>query len=154
MSKMAHFSERMPVRNDDPEEWSLEEDDWWYDDGDIWAMFSVVGDEAVIHEFSAHDPDKQGARTGIGRTAVRSFRENFKTVTASGVGDDHPQTISQHPAFRFWRKMLEDGLIDGIITLGRNSSITREMLAHPIETGYGVIYPDPEAYDPKPMLGR
>lgn len=150
---MTHFSERMPVRNDDPENWNLEEDDWWYDDGEVWAMFTVVGDEAVIHDFYAHDKEKQGARTGIGRNAVRSFRENFKTVIASGVGDDFHETIAQHPAVRFWRKMLDEKLIDGIIIMGHDSTITAEKLQQPIETSYGTIYPDPEAFDPKPKMG-
>lgn len=123
---------------------------WFFDNGEVMAHFEVleyVG-LARIHSFMANDLNLVGQRTGIGRRAVAAFRENFDLICACDVGDDADGGIAQHPSFRFWRKMLEEGLIDEIVVNGYNRCIYRETLqAGPIETELGTIYPDPEQGD-------
>ncbi|WP_315920960.1 hypothetical protein [Mesorhizobium sp. SP-1A] len=136
------FSTSMPVSSDPKRDGF-----WFFDDGHVTAHFEVLDYAGVarIHSFMAKDLNLVGQRTGIGRTAVAAFRENFDFICACDVGDDADGGIAQHPSFRFWRKMLEEGLIDEIIVNGYNRCIDLEMLqAGPIETDLGTIYPDPE----------
>lgn len=142
---MDHFSKTLPVQSH-PEK----ENHWIFDNGKIESLFEVLPDESAhIHFFVVKDNSLFGKRTGIGRAVVAQFREVFNRITAVDVGGNCEGGIAQHPAFRFWRKMLEERLIDEILIYDDNNfdglGIDLEMLqAGPIETGFGTIYPDAE----------
>ncbi len=120
-----HFSRHMPVEfNEDAEP---EDNDWLYNDGDVYAEFTACMDgRAAIHVLEATDSDNHGARKGIGRKAIKAFREHFPHIIASGVGDGHIEGLLDNPAFLFWKKMLEEDLIDGIDLVGDKETLTRE----------------------------
>lgn len=137
-----HFSQHMPVEfNEDAEP---EDNDWIYDDGDVYAEFTACMDgRAAIHVLEATDSDNHGARKGIGRKAIKAFREHFPYIIASGVGDGHTEGLLDNPAFLFWKKMLEEDLIDGIDLVGDNETLTRENIDAKIEEIEANILPKP-----------
>ena len=127
-----HFSRHMPVEfNEDAEP---EDNDWLYNDGDVYAEFTACMDgRAAIHVLEAVDSDNHGARKGIGRKAIKAFREHFPYIIASGVGEGHLEGLLDNPAFLFWKKMLEEHQIDGIDLVGDNVTLTRENIDAKIE---------------------
>lgn len=72
-----------------------------YNDGKVLAELNVHDGNAVILEFSSHQP-----RKGNARKALQSLRAHYKTLVAQEIG--HPGTDS----YNFWVKMAKEGLID------------------------------------------
>jgi hypothetical protein len=139
----------LPITQDHPD--VTEPDDWFFNDGHVCMLMTVDGDVAVLHDVFALDPDKRAGRTGVGRKALTLLRESFREVVASGVGDpygaqtaDDRPDYSAQPAFRFWRQMLREGLIDRIEFMICKTVMTRDDLGRQIRTGFCVVDPEPE----------
>jgi hypothetical protein len=135
---MPRWPESLPLRYA-PEQF-CDDDDVAYDDGNVWFHGTVTEGMLEIHDLVATDKSKQRARTGIGRAALQSLRPHFEEIVARQVGDDECH-IARHPAFLFWRKMLVEGLIDGIAVGYAEDLITRENIHDEIATCYGTLVP-------------
>lgn len=128
------------------------ENHWIYNNGRVEVLFEIdpINAEAFIHFFTAIDSELCGKRTGIGREAMKDLRKIQHSISAIDVGGSYDAGISQHPAFRFWRKMMEERLIDTIVIydIDEGRKINLDMLYEgPIITDYGVIYPDADQFD-------
>jgi hypothetical protein len=128
------------------------ENHWIYNNGRVEVLFEIdpINAEAYIHFFTAIDSNLCGKRTGVGREAMMDLRKISHSISAIDVGGSYEDGISQHPAFRFWRKMMEEGLIDTIVIydVDEGRKINTSMLNEgPIVKDYGVIYPDADQFD-------
>lgn len=135
---MQSWPESLPLRYD-PEQFS-DDDDVAYDDGNVWFHGTVTEGLLDIHDLVALDKAMRRARTGIGRAAMQALRPHFEQIVARQVGDDECH-IARHPAFLFWRKMLAEGLIDGIAVGYSEHLVTRGNIHDEIETCYGTLVP-------------
>jgi hypothetical protein len=98
-----------------------DENDFDYDDGDIYFFATVDGDRLVIHDLIAKDEANRQGRSGLGRRICETLRPYFGEIVASGVGEYPAEIdIEQQKPFLFWKAMLDEGLIDMIIKSGGN----------------------------------
>lgn len=117
-----------------------DEEDVAYDDGDVFFHGSVYGRSLEIHDLIANARDLRGARTGVGRKALQTVRDHFDHILACQVGEDTAPILEQ-PAFKFWRRMLIDGLVDGISIGYANCVVTRENFHEEAHSIYGSFIP-------------
>lgn len=104
-----------------------DENDFDYDDGEIWFFSTVDGDRLVIHDLIALNPDNRQGRTGLGRRTCETLRPYFGEIVASGVGEPGGEIgIEQQKPFLFWKAMLDEGLIDAIIPMGGDEVVRRD----------------------------
>lgn len=104
-----------------------DENDFVYDDGQVWFFCTAIDGRLVIHDFAARDVGLRGARTGIGRQACARVRPHFSEIVAGGVGeylDGIP--IEEQKPFLFWKTMLDEGLIDEIVPIYGDSVFRSE----------------------------
>jgi hypothetical protein len=109
-----------------------DENDFAYDDGVVWFFGTVNDDRLVIHDLTVKDRGLRQARTGLGRLTCQKLRPHFNEIIASGVGEFIPDVpIEEQKPYLFWKAMLDEELIDGIIPM------------------YGDIVRRPEAASPR-----
>lgn len=138
MSKLRRLPASLPMRYA-PDLFD-DDEDVAYDDGRVFFHGSVYGQHLEIHDLIATDKALRGGRSGIGRLAMKAVRPHFDRITACQVGDDTAPIIDQ-AAFLFWRRMLVDGLVDGISIGYGGSVITRDNMHEEIATCYGTFVP-------------
>jgi hypothetical protein len=153
----SEFLGDMPDMTALPMDWEIGDEHFRFDNGELWAVITVLDGAATIHEFYAHDEAMAGGRSGIGRRALELLRPHFAHVMAGGVGE--PDTVDPEtgrrsyavqPSFLFWRGMLREGLVDEIDLMICGTRITRDMLAEEIVTLGGVTI-DPADVDLVPV---
>jgi hypothetical protein len=78
-----------------------------YRDGDVHAIISTdLKSFCQIHEFSSKQPGK-----GNGRAAVAWMKQQYREVHVCDPGNE----IDAPDAFKFWCKLVDSGLIAGMI---------------------------------------
>src|SRR5690606_10030543 len=123
-----NFSQHLPVT---PSENNAEacDNDWKFQDREVYIEFTARADgQATIHDIVTLNPQKRGARTGIGRSTLQTLKAHFPLIIASGVGEDADEPLMEFKPFLFWRAMLEEKLVDGIVLTYDPVMLTRENL--------------------------
>lgn len=123
-----NFSQHLPVT---PSENNAEacDNDWKFQDCEVYIEFTARADgQVTIHDIVTLNPQKRGARTGIGRSTLQTLKAHFPLIIASGVGEDADESLMEFKPFLFWRAMLEEKLVDGIVLTYDPVMITRENL--------------------------
>jgi hypothetical protein len=123
-----HFSQHLPVTPNEQNEDACD-NDWVYQDSDVYFEFTArVDGQATIHDIVTLNPEKRGARSGIGRATLQTLKAHFPLIVASGVGEDPDDPLMEFKPFLFWRAMLEEELVDGIVLTYDPVMITRDNL--------------------------
>lgn len=139
-----NFVQHLPVEPSEENEDACD-NDWVYNDGEVYIEFTArVDGQATIHDITTLNATKRGARTGVGRATLQTLKSHFPLIIASGVGEDPNENLLEFKPFLFWKSMLEEKLVDGIVLIYDSVMITRDNLQEKlveIEAEHGPVVP-------------